>query len=81
MAAWQASTVDVVEMHGSFVRQDAPRPSGAEAPTGSVLTVVVGSKSRQTVAVLLGDSDTVSKGKLGASTTLNTELAREAASD
>ena len=33
--------VYVVVLHGDFVLSDAPRPSGAPIPTGSVLTMIV----------------------------------------
>jgi hypothetical protein len=63
--AVEASSADTVQnnaasyliaMRGNFVLQDAPRPPGAAAPTGSVLTLVIDAQTGQLTDIGVQDN-------------------------
>jgi len=48
--------VSLIRMHGQFTADGAPRPPGAPAPTGTVMTVVVDATTGKVTDSSLGDT-------------------------
>ena len=57
MSAWEQSSTDVISMDGDFSLGAAPRPAGAQAPEGHVLTVVLDAHTGNIDAIALNGTD------------------------
>jgi hypothetical protein len=53
---WASEPAYLEVMHGSFTLDEVPRPSGASAPTGSTLSMVIGAESGEVAFVALNES-------------------------
>ena len=65
MAALEASTVVVVSMHGSFTLNNARVPGGRDAPTGSVLMLILDAHTGQLEARGISDEEAPRMATLG----------------
>lgn len=70
MAAVEASTVVVVSMHGNFTLTNARVPAGQEAPTGSVLTLILDAHTGQLEGRAVSDEEAPGFSGLGESRVL-----------
>jgi hypothetical protein len=57
MAAFEASAVDTITMHGHFTLMNARTPPGKSAPEGSVLTVIIDAHTGQLEGRALADEE------------------------
>jgi hypothetical protein len=57
MAAFEASAVDTITMHGHFTLANARTPPGKPAPEGSVLTVIIDAHTGQLEGRALADEE------------------------